>query len=116
MSLTRGSRADTFHSKALQILDLRTYIVYWYEEVVMSKGRDRTIFQGSDGLWTNKRNDAERATGRHKKQSEAVEEARQNLANQGGGELTIIGRDKKIRSKDTTPPGNDPRSVRDTEH
>jgi hypothetical protein len=38
------------------------------------------------------------------------------LQNQGGGELTIIGRDGKIRSKDTIAPGNDPSKIRDTEH
>jgi hypothetical protein len=82
----------------------------------MSKGRDRTIFQNSDGLWANKRNDADRASGLHEKQSDAIDEAKRNLANQGGGELTVIGRDRKIRSKDTIAPGNDPRSIRDTEH
>jgi len=38
------------------------------------------------------------------------------LKNQGGGELTIIGRNRKIRSKDTIAPGNDPYPPRDTEH
>ncbi len=79
------------------------------------KGRDRTIFQNSDGDWVNKRNDAERASGLHKKQADAVAEAKQHLTNQGGGELTIIGRDHKIRSKDTIAPGNDPYPPRDKE-
>ena len=38
------------------------------------------------------------------------------LRNQGGGELTTMGRDHKIRSKDTISPGNDPCPPRDKEH
>jgi hypothetical protein len=38
------------------------------------------------------------------------------LGNQGGGELTIKGRDGLIRSKDTVAPGNDPNPPRDREH
>lgn len=80
------------------------------------KGRDRTIWQTSDGLWANKRNDADRASGLHTKQSDAVKEAKAMLNNQGGGELTVVGRDGKIRSKDTIAPGNDPNPPRDREH
>jgi hypothetical protein len=80
------------------------------------KGRDRTVFRNSDGLWANKRNDSDRASGLHTKQASAVAEAKQNLINQGGGELTIIGRDRKIRSKDTIAPGNDPHPPPDREH
>jgi hypothetical protein len=42
--------------------------------------------------------------------------AREMLQNQGGGELTTMGRDGKIRSKDTIPPGKDPYPPRGTEH
>lgn len=38
------------------------------------------------------------------------------LKNQGGGELTIAGRDRKFRSKDTIKPGNDPCPPKDKEH
>jgi len=38
------------------------------------------------------------------------------LGNQGGGELTVMGRNGRIRSKDTIPPGNDPCPPRDREH
>jgi len=38
------------------------------------------------------------------------------LKNQGGGELTTKGRNGRIRSKDTIPPGNDPLPPRDSEH
>jgi hypothetical protein len=68
-----------------------------------------------DGMWVNKRNDADRASGRHEKQSDAVNEANEMLRNQGGGELTIKGRDGVFRSKDTIAPGNDPNPPKDTE-
>ena len=82
----------------------------------MSKDRDRTISHRSDGSWENKRNDASRASGVHRTQREAAQEAKAMLKNQGGGELTIKGLDGKIRSKDTIAPGNDPNPPRDTEH
>jgi len=82
----------------------------------MSKGRDRIVYRRSDGVWVNKRNDAERATSIHKTQSDAEKAARQNLRNQGGGELITKGLDGKIRSKDTISPGNDPNPPKDKEH
>lgn len=82
----------------------------------MSKGRDRTVYQRSDGAWVNKRNDADRASSLHKTQGEATGAARSNLQNQGGGELIIKGLDGRIRSKDTIPPGNDPFPPRDREY
>lgn len=81
----------------------------------MSKGRDRTVFRRGDD-WVNKRNDAERASSIHPTQAEAVHAAKENLENQGGGELTIKGRDGLIRSKDTIPPGNDSNPPKDREH
>ena len=82
----------------------------------MSKGRDRMVYQRPDGTWVNKRNDASRASSVHDTQLEATEEARQMLENQGGGELTVKGRDQKIRSKDTIAPGKDPHPPKDREH
>jgi hypothetical protein len=82
----------------------------------MSKDQDRTVFQRDDGTWVNKRNDAERASSVHTTQKEAAEAAREMLGNQGGGELSIKGRDGQIRSKDTIHPGNDPCPPRDKEH
>ena len=41
------------------------------------KGRDRTIYRNSDGLWANKRNDSDRASGLHTKQADAVAEAKE---------------------------------------
>lgn len=81
------------------------------------KGRDRTVYQRADKQWTNKRNDADRASSVHKTQGGAIKAAREMLVNQGGGELAVKGRgNSPIRSKDTIPPGNDPLPPRDTEH
>lgn len=82
----------------------------------MSKPQDRTVFRRDDGAWENKRNDADRASSVHQTQREAEEAAKRMLQNQGGGELTTMGRDGKIRSKDTIAPGNDPCPPRDKEH
>ena len=82
----------------------------------MSKKRDRTVYRDKNGDWVNKRNDASKASSRHKTQKEAEAAARKNLGNQGGGELTTMGRDGKIRSKDTISPGKDPNPPKDTEH
>ncbi len=82
----------------------------------MSKKRDRTVYRSGDGEWVNRRNGADRASSVHDRQSEAIAAARGMLTNQGGGELTTMGRDGRIRSKDTIAPGNDPNPPRDTEH
>lgn len=82
----------------------------------MSKGRDRTVYRRPDGKWVNKRNDSDRATSVHGTQKDAVTAAKDNLRNQGGGELTIKGVNGIIRSKDTIAPGNDPNPPKDTEH
>lgn len=82
----------------------------------MTKRTDRTVFRRPDGTWVNKKNSAEKASSTHDTQRDAIEAAREMLANQGGGELTVKGEGGKIRSKDTVAPGNDPFPPRDTEH
>ena len=82
----------------------------------MSKGQDRTVFRNPDGTWSNKRNDAEKASSNHDTQAEAEAAAREMLQNQGGGELITKGLDGKIRSKDTIAPGHDPNPPKDREH
>jgi len=82
----------------------------------MSKGRDRTVYQREDKKWVNKRNDSDRASSTHSTQKEAEQSAKEMLTKSGGGELTIKGRDGKIRSKDTIPPGRDPNPPKDKEH
>ncbi len=76
---------------------------------------NRTVYRRDDGSWANKKNGAGRASSLHDTQGEAAETAKEMLENQGGGELTIIGRDRLIRSKDTIA-APDPNPPRDTEH
>ncbi len=82
----------------------------------MSKPQDRTVSRRSDGTWANTRNDADRASSLHSTQAEAKAAAKQMLQNQGGGEVTVQGRDHKFVDKDTVAPGKDPSSVKDREH
>lgn len=82
----------------------------------MANDKNRSVFRRDDGNWVNKRNDADKAASIHSTQQAAVQAAKENLKNSGGGELTTMGRDGRIVSKDTISPGNDPRSIRDTEH
>ena len=76
----------------------------------------RMVYRRSDGEWANKRNDSDRASGVHSTQKDALKAARENLINQGGGELITKGIDGRIRSKDTIAPGNDPCPPKDREH
>ena len=78
----------------------------------MSKKQDRNVYRREDGQWANQRQDASRASSLHDTQAEAIDAARDMLGNQDGGELSIHGRDGKIRAKDTVSPGNDPRSTK----
>lgn len=81
----------------------------------MSKGRDRTVFRRGNE-WLNKRNDSDRASSVHSTQREAEDAAKGMLRSQGGGELTVRGRNGLFRSKDTIYPGSDPFPPRDREH
>lgn len=74
----------------------------------MSKGKDRTVSQRDDGQWANKRNDADKASSLHKTQADAYKAARSMSENQGGGEITVQGRDGKFVNKNTVPPAKDP--------
>jgi Uncharacterized protein conserved in bacteria (DUF2188) len=82
----------------------------------MSKDTDRIVSRRDDGTWENKKTDADRASSVHDTQADAIQAAKGMLENAGGGELITKGRDGKIRSKDTIAPGNDPSSIKDTEH
>lgn len=82
----------------------------------MAKKQDRMVYKNKDGMWVNKRNDADKASSIHDTQKEAEAKAREMLSKQGGGELTTKGVDGKIRSKDTIKPGNDPLSSKDKEN
>ncbi len=75
---------------------------------------NRSVYKTTDG-WADKDDDASRPAKIHDTQQDAIDAARQHLRNQGGGEVTIHGRDGKIRDKDTVPPGNDPCPPKDEE-
>ncbi|MEP7345619.1 MAG: DUF2188 domain-containing protein [Gemmatimonadaceae bacterium] len=76
---------------------------------------DRIVYRNGDE-WINKRNESARASSKHDTQRAAINAANGMLRNQGGGELTVKGKDGRIRSKDTIPPGNDPNPPKDREH
>lgn len=81
----------------------------------MASQNNRSVFR-RDGQWVNKLNGAKRASSVHDTQEAAINAARDMLQNQGGGELTTMGRNGQIRSKDTIAPGNDPCPPKDKEH
>lgn len=74
------------------------------------------MYQRGDGSWANKRDSADRPAGLHKTQREAIEHAKEMLEKAGGGELTVMGVNGKIRSKDTIAPGPDPCPPKDKEN
>lgn len=82
----------------------------------MSKGRNRTVYRRSDGLWVHEFDDSQQPPRLLRTQREAVEQAKWELMAEGGGTLTIVRESVTGRGKDTTSPGNDPSPTRDTEH
>ena len=82
----------------------------------MVNKNNRIVFKRPDGTWANKKNDASKASTVTDTQEQAIKEATRMLKNSGGGELSVKGRDGKIRSKDTIAPGPDPRKIKDREH
>jgi hypothetical protein len=81
----------------------------------MSKN-DRTVYRRNDGTWVNKRNDSGRASSLHTTQKDAEAAAKEMTKNQSGGEVTVMGLDHRIRSKDTIAPASDPNPPKDKEH
>lgn len=78
-------------------------------------GNDRYVVKDGDN-WAVKKADAERVSGKFDTQGEAETFAKNVVANLGGGEVRIQGRDGRWRDSDTIPPGNDPFPPRDTKH
>jgi hypothetical protein len=74
----------------------------------MSKNNNRTVHKRPDGKWGNRRNGNERDTSVHDTQRDTIDAAKDDLRRQGGGDVTIQGRDGKFRDKDTVPPAKDP--------
>jgi hypothetical protein len=85
------------------------------QEDTVSKRNQRLVYRRDDGMWVNKRAGAERATGAHHTQRAAAAQAKRSLLKEGGGELTILGENGRIRSKDTIG-RRDPYPPRDREH
>lgn len=76
----------------------------------------RTVYPLTSGQWANKLNSSDKPSSTHSTQKEAWEQAKKDIKAAGGGELTVLGLDGKIVSKDTIAPGNDPLPPRDKEH
>ncbi|MCC7368731.1 MAG: DUF2188 domain-containing protein [Chloroflexi bacterium] len=80
-----------------------------------SKGPERRTVQARPGGgWDVVRPGGKRASAHTDTQVQAMQRGREILGNIGGGELTIKGKDGKIRDSDTVAPGNDPNPPRDT--
>jgi Uncharacterized protein conserved in bacteria (DUF2188) len=79
--------------------------------------QNRRIVQPQpDGRWEVTKPGSSRASVVTDTQRQAIDAGRPIVANAGGGELQIRGRDGRIRDSDTVPPGNDPFPPRDTKH
>jgi hypothetical protein len=70
----------------------------------------RVVQQRDDGNWEVRKPGADRASAVTPRQSDGIDRAREILANDGGGELQVRGKNGQIRAQDTIAPGNDPRS------
>lgn len=66
--------------------------------------------------WAVKAANATRASAVFTTQAAAEQRAKTIVHNQGGGEVTIQGRNGRFRDSDTVAPGNDPSSSRDTKY
>ncbi len=79
----------------------------------MTASSNRHVVPGKNGGWDVKRPGAARASAHADTQAHAAAAARRIVANAGGGEVRIHGRDGRIRDSDTVAPGNDPNPPRD---
>lgn len=73
----------------------------------------RSVTPSGDGRWAVHRPGASRAISVQPTQADAIDAARLLLVNSGGGELTVHGRDGRIRDSDTVAPGHDPSPPKD---
>lgn len=76
----------------------------------------RMVVPSPDDGWDVKGPGAKRSSGHFDTQNEATARAKEIVGRAGGGEVTICGRDGKIRDSDTVPPGNDPCPPKDQKH
>jgi hypothetical protein len=75
---------------------------------------ERHVVRNPEGGWDIRAPGAQRSSGHTGTQADAIDRAREIVANSGGGEVVIHGRDGRIRDTDTVPPCNDPNPPRDT--
>lgn len=73
----------------------------------------RNITPSGDGRWAVNEPGKDKPTSIHSTQEKAIDRGRDDLRRAGGGELTIHGRDGKIRDSDTVAPGRDPSPPKD---
>ena len=78
-----------------------------------SKPKRRHVTPHPSGGWQVVATGAERASARSVTQREAEIVARRIVSNLGGGEVTIRGRNGRIRKSDTVGGGSDPFPPRD---
>jgi Uncharacterized protein conserved in bacteria (DUF2188) len=71
------------------------------------KPNQRIVQQPPDGRWEVVAPHHRRASAVTNTQREAIDAAWPILANSGGGELRIKGRDGRLRDSDTVAPGHD---------
>ena len=74
----------------------------------------RMVSPNPDGGWDVRKPGASRSSGHFDTQREAIDRAREVVAGSGGGEVTIQGRQGKIRDSDTVAPGGDPNPPKDS--
>ena len=74
----------------------------------MKRIQDRSVYLRPDGMWGNRRADSGSPSTVHDTQAEAINEARKNLGDQGGGELSIHGVDGRIIKKKAIKPKPNP--------
>lgn len=77
---------------------------------------DWHVVKNPKGGWDVKAAGSKRASANEKTQSAAEKTAKKIVANAGGGEVVIHGRDGKIRDKDTVAPGRGPSPPKDKRH
>ena len=79
------------------------------------KGQDRLVYH-IPACWATKRNDRRVPDATFHTQEEAIKASRRFLKKEGGGELLVMNKKGRIRSKDTIAPGKDPCPPKDKEH
>lgn len=72
------------------------------------KPERRIVQPDPEGGWDVARRGGQRASAHLETQADAIARAKEIVANLGGGEVEIRGRDGRIRATDTVTPGNDP--------